>query len=211
MPANPERRALIADTAITLIAENGAGGLTHRAVDVRADLPTGTTSNFFRTRLALLEAAAERVAELHWGYIGTVRSGLSGRADVAKLLSRMVAGQDEVARVRNLARFELFLAGNREPSLRPMLAEIHAAAIQGATEFLLSAGVPATPDRARLLSQVLTGMLFDNLTMPPAAPDPVFVERMLELVFYDTETRFDPHQPASAAPASAPSSEAQAT
>jgi hypothetical protein len=47
-------------------------------VDTRAGLPPGTTSNFCRTRLALLQATAQRVAELHWRYVAEVQGGSSG-------------------------------------------------------------------------------------------------------------------------------------
>src|SRR6516225_5861294 len=66
MPPNPERRAQILDAAIGILADEGVGGLTHRQVDDRAGLPAGTTSNYFRTRQALLEATAARTVDLHW-------------------------------------------------------------------------------------------------------------------------------------------------
>ena len=43
---------------------DGGRGLTHRAVDRRAGLPQGSTSNYFNTREALLEAALARLVEL---------------------------------------------------------------------------------------------------------------------------------------------------
>jgi hypothetical protein len=52
MPPNPERRAQLLDAAIDILADTGVGGLTHRLVDERAGLPSGTTSNYFRTWLA---------------------------------------------------------------------------------------------------------------------------------------------------------------
>ncbi|MFI6106586.1 TetR/AcrR family transcriptional regulator [Streptomyces sp. NPDC051310] len=57
------RAELIADTALALLAERGMRGLTHRAVDERAGLPQGSTSNHARTRQALLEAAVRRLAD----------------------------------------------------------------------------------------------------------------------------------------------------
>ncbi|MFH8476781.1 TetR/AcrR family transcriptional regulator [Streptomyces sp. NPDC018000] len=53
----------ITDAALALLAERGLRGLTHRAVDERAGLPQGSTSNYARTRQALLEAAVRRLAE----------------------------------------------------------------------------------------------------------------------------------------------------
>ncbi|MDJ0113765.1 TetR family transcriptional regulator, partial [Rhodococcus erythropolis] len=55
---NPDRRALIAASAVTIIAEQGPRALTHRAVDQFLELPAGSTSYYFRTREALLEATA---------------------------------------------------------------------------------------------------------------------------------------------------------
>lgn len=57
------RADLIADAALALLAERGMRGLTHRAVDERAGLPQGSTSNYARTRQALLEATVRRLAE----------------------------------------------------------------------------------------------------------------------------------------------------
>lgn len=169
MPANPERRALIADTAIAILAEVGAGGLTHRTVDARAQLPPGTTSNFYRTRTALLQAAAERAAALHWAFVEHVRTNcptLHGRAGLAEFLARLVAAVDDETATRNLARMELFLEGKRQPELRPALADIHDAAMEAAQVIVHSAGIPAEAARIRMLARILNGLVFDQLTLP---------------------------------------------
>ncbi|MCX4774174.1 Transcriptional regulator, TetR family [Streptomyces sp. ADI92-24] len=57
------RAELITDAALALLAERGMRGLTHRAVDERAGLPQGSTSNYARTRQSLLEATVRRLAE----------------------------------------------------------------------------------------------------------------------------------------------------
>ncbi|WP_327712243.1 TetR family transcriptional regulator [Streptomyces sp. NBC_00464] len=61
--AGSSRTALITDAALALLAERGMRGLTHRAVDERAGLPQGSTSNYARTRQSLLEATVRRLAE----------------------------------------------------------------------------------------------------------------------------------------------------
>ncbi|VBA44564.1 hypothetical protein LAUMK13_05083 [Mycobacterium innocens] len=66
MLPNPQRRTQTLDVAIGILAGEGIGGLTHRQVDERAGLPAGTTSNYFWTRQALLEANAARTVDLHW-------------------------------------------------------------------------------------------------------------------------------------------------
>jgi AcrR family transcriptional regulator len=50
-------RALAA--AIELLGTEGLRGLTHARVDERAGLPKGSTSNYFRTRAALLDGVGE--------------------------------------------------------------------------------------------------------------------------------------------------------
>ncbi|MGW6205583.1 TetR/AcrR family transcriptional regulator [Streptomyces sp. NPDC055089] len=61
--AGSSRAALITDAALALLTERGMRGLTHRAVDERAGLPQGSTSNYARTRQSLLEATVRRLAE----------------------------------------------------------------------------------------------------------------------------------------------------
>jgi DNA-binding transcriptional regulator YbjK len=62
IPASPEpeqrteRRTLIAEAATAIIAHEGLRSLTHRAIDTHLDLPTGSTSYYYRTRDELLEA-----------------------------------------------------------------------------------------------------------------------------------------------------------
>ncbi|MEU4544024.1 TetR/AcrR family transcriptional regulator [Nonomuraea dietziae] len=59
-----KRSEAVAEAAITLLAERGMRGLTHRAVDELAGLPPGSTSNLARTRAALLELTLLRLTEL---------------------------------------------------------------------------------------------------------------------------------------------------
>src|SRR3954447_21985523 len=62
--ASSARARQVGDAAIAVLAEHGARGLTHRAVDQAAGLPPGTTSNYARTRAALLTLALARIDEL---------------------------------------------------------------------------------------------------------------------------------------------------
>ncbi|MET8762376.1 TetR family transcriptional regulator [Lentzea sp. NPDC004782] len=50
-------RALAA--AVELLGTEGLRGLTHARVDDRADLPKGSTSNYFRSRAALLDGVVD--------------------------------------------------------------------------------------------------------------------------------------------------------
>ncbi|WP_333619798.1 TetR/AcrR family transcriptional regulator, partial [Dietzia sp.] len=63
MAKNSERRRALADAGLHVLAREGARGLTHRAVDAEAGVPTGTSSNYFRNRDALLRGLVERITE----------------------------------------------------------------------------------------------------------------------------------------------------
>ncbi|MBE1532443.1 TetR/AcrR family transcriptional regulator [Actinomadura algeriensis] len=116
------RAELVAETAITLLAERGMRGLTHRAVDEAARLPPGAASNVARTRTALLELALERLNELEerqFADVGTSRPP-TDRAGAADLVARLLHAQITRDRRRTLARYELALEATRRPELRTM-------------------------------------------------------------------------------------------
>ncbi|MGV7698278.1 TetR/AcrR family transcriptional regulator [Mycobacterium kansasii] len=181
MPANPERRGQILDTAIGILADVGVGGLTHRHVDERASLPAGTTSNYFRTRQALLEATAARTVDLHWRRVEALRAAIGPLTPdgVKALLTRMLAEPDDQARRYTLARFELFMEGTRRPELQPFLKDLQAAAVQSATLIFEAAGLRPTAQQMDELSRLLNGYLFSRLTMPGADDPAGLVERLV--------------------------------
>ncbi|MFF4161054.1 TetR/AcrR family transcriptional regulator [Streptomyces sp. NPDC001678] len=163
-PARP-RAQLIADTALTLLAERGMRGLTHRAVDEAAGLPPGSTSNHARTRAALLEAAVRRLAEREEAVL-TPREmpdpagadGLDALADALALaLHRSLTGQRELL----LARYELALEAARRPELR----EIYDATGRGrfrapVIALLTAAGSPEPERHALSLIAWCEGLMF---------------------------------------------------
>jgi AcrR family transcriptional regulator len=194
MPPNPERRTQILDAAIGILADVGVGGLTHRQVDDRAGLPAGTTSNYFRTRQALLEAAAARTVDRHWRRVEALQAAIGPltRDGVKALLTRMISDPDELgappasggARRFTLARFELFMEGTRRPELRPFLLELQRAAVKSATLIFEAAGFTPTPEQMEELSRLLNGYVFSNLTISGAPDDPAgLVERLLRAFF----------------------------
>ncbi len=185
MPPNPERRTQLLDAAIDILADEGVGGLTHRQVDDRAGLPAGTTSNYFRTRQALLEATAARTVDLHWQRVEALRAAIGSltREGVKALLTRMISDPDEPARRSTLARFELFMEGTRRPELQPLLAELQAAAVKSATLIFGAAGFTPTAHQMDQLSRLLNGYMFGELTIPGAGDPAELVDRLLRAFF----------------------------
>ncbi|MFI9583223.1 TetR/AcrR family transcriptional regulator [Streptomyces sp. NPDC052236] len=119
-PPGTSRADLIADAALKLLAERGMRGLTHRAVDEAAGLPQGSTSNYARTRQALLEAAVRRQAEREAAVLTpdempVPEGGLEGLVDALALaLHRYLSRHRELL----VSRYELALEATRRPELR---------------------------------------------------------------------------------------------
>ncbi len=185
MPPNPERRAQILDAAIGILADEGVGGLTHRQVDERAGVPAGTTSNYFRTRQALLEGTAARTVDLHWQRVDALQAAIGPltRDGVKALMTRMLSDPDDQARRYTLARFELFMEGTRRPELRPFLMQLQSAAVKSATLIFEAAGLDPTPQQMDELSRLLNGYVFSNLTIPGGDDPAGLVDRLLKAFF----------------------------
>jgi len=138
------RARQVADAAIAVLAEHGARGLTHRAVDQAAGLSPGTTSNYARTREALLTLTLTRIAELDLAE-GAARVAGSGLADdVAQMVHQWII--EPGRRRRFLARLELAFEATRRPELRVAYDEMGRGFRTEAARLLAAAG-SAHPER----------------------------------------------------------------
>lgn len=194
MASRSDRRAQILDAAVDVIATRGVGGLTHRIVDEYAGLPSGTTSNRFRTRLALLEATAAHTVELHWHHVEAVQLLIGGHIDrvgLIDLLTHLITNPDPHYRSRTRTRLELFLEGTRTPELQPFLNDLHGAALKAARVVLEATGLQ--PDDAQVdeLTRVLNGLMFSTLTLAPDRPPPPLratIEHLLAAIIDPSRT-----------------------
>ena len=138
------RARQVADAAIAVLADHGGRGLTHRAVDQAAGLPPGTTSNYARTREALLTLTLARIAELDLaeGAAGVAGSGLAD--GVAQMVHQWII--EPGRRQRFLARLELAFEATRRPELRAAYDEMGRGFRIEAARLLAAAG-SAHPER----------------------------------------------------------------
>ena len=173
MAPNPRRRLQLADAAVAILARDGVHGLTHRAVDAEADVPVGTTSNYFRTRGALVEGAARRVGEQHRQHVEQIvlRVSGSGRDAVIQGLTFIVDAAVGVARERYLARFELALESVRRPPLAVLLRSEREESVRLAEDLIARAGVSISHERLDALASAVTGIVFDRLALGVPSAD----------------------------------------
>jgi DNA-binding transcriptional regulator YbjK len=162
-----DRRTALADAAIGVLADAGLRGLTHRAVDRAADLPSGTTSAYFRTRRALLTALVRRLVELDQGELQAMgeAAGVPGSTEelvsaVTALVERRLTGD---GRRRSLARYACALESVHHPELREILAPRENAARDAVRAFLAAQGHPDAEERTLTLLTSVDGLVFDRL------------------------------------------------
>ncbi|MET9322321.1 TetR/AcrR family transcriptional regulator [Streptomyces sp. NPDC003038] len=159
---NQDRRDRLRDAAITVLADAGGRGLTHRAVDTAAGVPAGTTKNYFPTRDTLLRAVAERCLERYRAMAAGLAGAGPGPADARELAGLLAGMLRDVAgpgRPRVLAYLELQTEATRRPWLAALLDPIGAADFAAHAYLLRAAGLPAGPEQARTLTLALHGAI----------------------------------------------------
>ena len=166
------RKERAADAAIEVIATDGLRGLTHRAVDAMAGLPSGSTSSCFRTRLALLAGVLDRLVELDEAALAQVPStGWSTDtperpAAIVDMLTGLLVHWLGPARSRTRARMELYLDASRRAELVPELEAANRRLLDRTAAGMRAAGVDEPAAAARLLVAHMDGLLYDALARP---------------------------------------------
>ncbi|WP_030778923.1 TetR/AcrR family transcriptional regulator [Streptomyces sp. NRRL S-920] len=165
---NDERRAALIDAAIEVLAAEGARGLTFRAVDTQAGVPTGTASNYFGNRDDLLTQAAARVYERLHPSAEEVERQRTAKPDkeTYAALMRDVVGRVSGFRTGYLALLELRLEATRRPDLRAVLTERVRADLENNIAYHEASGLPGDATAVRLLYLAFNWLIVEQLTLP---------------------------------------------
>lgn len=178
MARNAERRTLLADAAVRVLAQQGSRGLTHRAIDTEAGVPKGTTSNYFASRDEVIDAILLRISE-RLQPDPDIHADLAQRPLGVELFTEYL--RDIVHRLTGdrdaaIALFELRLEATRRPHVAEALTAWRQAGLQADIEFNEMMGLPGRPADITLFHYALDGLLLDQLTVPvdeTANPDEV--------------------------------------
>jgi AcrR family transcriptional regulator len=170
MVQNPERRAALLDAAISVLAAEGARGLTFRAVDAAAGVPKGTASNYFGRRDDLVNQIAPRI----YARLGPDPDAVAKTLEAAP--SREVVRQfmhELMARVTGdrvgyIALLELRLEATRRPELRAALTEMLQPEYEASISFHLGSGLPGDRTTVSVLYFAMLGLIVEHLTTPGA-------------------------------------------
>ncbi|MFC8726546.1 TetR/AcrR family transcriptional regulator [Streptomyces bacillaris] len=173
MARNPERRVALTDAAIEVLAQEGARGLTFRAVDTRAGVPVGTASNYFSSRDDLFMQTGARIHSRMTPDPAQVEQAMlptPSRALVAELMHWLVRRMTD-DRTGYLALLELRLEATRRPELRAQLTATVRTAFEESAAFHRDWNLPGDHTAFLVLYLAMTGVLLEHFTLPDMLGD----------------------------------------
>jgi DNA-binding transcriptional regulator YbjK len=168
MVHNPARRTALLNAAIEVLARDGARGLTFRAVDAQAAVPTGTASNYFANRDDLIHQVSRQVHQRTAPDPTEVRERMKAPRSRELVTELMAWVNRRVTRERTsyLALLELRLEATRRPELRASLTQTIRETLEADIRFHLESGLPGDRTAVMLLYLAMTGLLLERLTLP---------------------------------------------
>jgi DNA-binding transcriptional regulator YbjK len=166
-PRNKQRYIELTDAAIDIVTWHGLHGLSHRAVDEAANVPRGTTSNYFRSRDALVEATTRRLMNLHFALMSQRRphAGTLDRQELIEYISGVLDQALSQHAGRYLAMLELALEATRDPQARQAFIRITDDAMNLTNDAHGADDEIAAKD-VQVLAVFYNGVLFTSTVMP---------------------------------------------
>lgn len=171
--ASTKDRALRA--AVEEVGEHGVRALTHARVDARAGLPKGSTSNWFRTRAALLAGVIEHLAEEERATSPT--RDVTTPDDLVELVCTLIEIASGPRAARTRVRLALSLEAAHNPDLLGPLLVQRATFVEWTADLLTQVGAHHPMQAARTLLACGNGLLFHKLTVEPGAEIRPVIER----------------------------------
>ncbi|MGV9610682.1 TetR/AcrR family transcriptional regulator [Nocardia xishanensis] len=172
-----DRRTLIVDAAIELIARSGIRALTHRALDTALALPPGSSSYYFRTKRALIEAIADRISARSRSDFVAAGFAAPDAADLPSIAHGVAVWLDRLLLERRdhlIARHALIIDLIGDPELHTRLSK-SLFSLESAQELFRANDFPDPDTAAADFLAVLEGAVFDRLAgnrsdLPPGTP-----------------------------------------
>ncbi|RJQ80728.1 TetR/AcrR family transcriptional regulator [Pseudonocardiaceae bacterium YIM PH 21723] len=168
-----DKRTKVLAAAVEVLGAGGSRALTHRAVDAAAGMPAGSTSNYFRTRNALVTGVLEYLSEIGIAAIQEL-AGMPRPVDVAEF-ARLMAGMYthllEHGRLAQVARRVVFTEAAWNAELQAAIGEAGVPFQRLMADWLRSLGAADPEPDARLLMIFLDGLLADRLIHPDSGVD----------------------------------------
>ena len=174
----PTTRDRALRAAVEEVGEHGIRALTHARVDARAGLPKGSTSNWFRTRAALLAGVVEHLAEEERATAPT--GDVTTPDDLVELVCALIETASGPQAARTRVRLALSLEAAHNPDLLVPLEGQRAVFVEWTAALLGQIGAHDPQQAARTLLACGNGLLFHKLTVEPDAEIRPVIERCVK-------------------------------
>jgi TetR/AcrR family transcriptional regulator, regulator of biofilm formation and stress response len=163
-----DRREVILEAALRVIARSGVDAATHRAVAAEAGVALASTTYHFASKSALVHEALELVIERSTAAVLRHTAG-PGPADSEQLvdrLVRLVAALSSDRQAPLAAQYELILEAGRRPELQPLAEHWNSAYLAGLEALVRRAGLTRPALAAETISNLIEGALLNQLALP---------------------------------------------
>ncbi|MFI9379605.1 TetR/AcrR family transcriptional regulator [Kutzneria sp. NPDC052558] len=167
------RKDQVLDAAVDVLGTDGMRRLTYQAVDQRAGVPSGTTSNYFRSRDALLDGIVDHIEALDRADLGRLSLAADGLDGVALTLAGFVRHALGPGRPRVVARYALFLETLTRPELRDSLTRSREALVVRGGDWMRAIGSTEPTAHSRIVLDLLDGVILHQIAMPMPDFDPL--------------------------------------
>jgi TetR/AcrR family transcriptional regulator, regulator of biofilm formation and stress response len=163
-----DRRRLIVEAALRVIARDGVGAATHRAVAAEADVALASTTYHFASKAEIvteaLELAIDRsiaAVERHTAPpLPATPDALVDR--LAALVEALCAGDQAPLG----PQYELLIEAGRSPALQRVAKRWDGAYMGGLRAIVAAADIRAPDEAAAILSDLIEGALLDLVSFP---------------------------------------------
>lgn len=180
------RRTAVLEATLRLLAREGAGAITHRAVAREADVPIAATTYYFASKDDMIAEAFRLHAEKEARRVAAATRGIGAELTPAQLADQLAEFLYEGfhgARSSLIAEYELLIRAARKPELEAY-SRIFYDAIKAQLERTLSSfGSAHVEDDTRIIMAVLAGFEVDNLSTPATALDRERLTALLRRLF----------------------------
>ncbi|WP_324651643.1 TetR/AcrR family transcriptional regulator [Georgenia sp. H159] len=166
MPPATRDRAL--EAAVRVLGTRGVRALSHARVDDEAGLPPGSTSNWFRTRRALLGGVVDHMAELERAdFDPAALPAVTDPDALAQGLTAMMELLTGPHATRTRARYALFLEVADDPELAEPLRHQRREFERWTERLVEAVGIADPKSATRALMALADGLLLHRLTVDP--------------------------------------------
>ncbi|HEB90447.1 MAG TPA: TetR/AcrR family transcriptional regulator [Deltaproteobacteria bacterium] len=165
-----QRRRTLLEAVLKIVAVEGVGAVTHRAVAAEAGASLRATTYYFSTKEDMIREAFRFFSEQSLEQIDAIsrhyRDREVGPEDAVEMLFKTIEKEWDNPNTSWAAEFELILAVAREPAFAPEYHAFQKRLDVGLQEMMRRIGSPRPVVHARIVLAFLRGFELEQLSRP---------------------------------------------